>query len=151
LGSRYTIQNIGQTPLTYSVQVGRLRHPPLGLLGGSPGSPNRLFFNGSPEGRGWGRWELQPGDRFTRESSGGGGLYSPLLREPHRVLDDVSEGYVSKRNAEEVYGLIIEGSAIQGQTEARLVAQRLHDDSAHHGSSVVTEGTFPSDSQKQAQ
>jgi N-methylhydantoinase B len=119
LGARWTIRNRGSDPLVYSGQVGRLRHPALGILGGDAGSPNRLFVNGEPEERGWGRWELAPGDAYTKEVSGGGGLGSPLLREQEAVLEDVLEGFVSADRARDVYGIVIEDGSIRGFTPAR--------------------------------
>lgn len=122
LAGHWTIRNIGTQPITFSGQVGRLKHPARGLLGGLNGRPNHLFFNGRPEPRGWGRWELQPGDTFTRESAGGGGLHPPFRRDPQRVLDDVLEGYVSKREARRTYGVIITDGRVSGLTAARKAA-----------------------------
>jgi N-methylhydantoinase B/oxoprolinase/acetone carboxylase alpha subunit len=120
----WTIKNIGMQAITFSGQAGRLKHPARGLLGGLDGRPNHLFFNGRPEPRGWGRWELQPGDTFTRESAGGGGLHSPLRRDPLRVLEDVLEGYVSKREARQTYGVIIANGRVRGLTAARKGTRR---------------------------
>lgn len=119
LAGRWRIKNIGKQPITFSGQAGRLKHPARGYLGGLNGEPNHLFFNDNPEPRGWGRWELQPGDSFTRESAGGGGLHSPLLRDPEQVLEDVLEGYVSAHEAERRYGVIIVNGQIRGSTAAR--------------------------------
>jgi N-methylhydantoinase B len=124
LAGHWTIKNIGSQSITFSGQAGRLRHPARGLLGGLDGQPNHLYFKGKPEPRGWGRWELQPGDTFTRESAGGGGLHSPLLRDPQRVLDDVLEGYVSKKEARQTYGVIISDDRVRRLTTARTATAR---------------------------
>jgi len=123
LGTRWTIRNIGSDPIMYTGQVGRMNYPALGLLGGSSGRPNRLFLNDQPEGRGWGRWYLQPGERLTKESAGGGGLHHPYSREKESVLMDVLEGYVSVESAREQYGVVIEDGQIHGITPGRQSLQ----------------------------
>jgi N-methylhydantoinase B len=119
LGARWRIRNISDVPIIYSGQAGRLNFPAKGLLGGGDGRPNRLYLNEELQARGWGRWELKPGDAFTKESPGGGGLHSPLLRDPLKVLEDALEGHVSEKHAREVYGVIIDNGAIRGITQAR--------------------------------
>jgi N-methylhydantoinase B len=119
LGSRWTIKNIGRQPVLFGTFVGRLNYPAKGLLGGGDGCPNRLYLNDEQVTRGWGIWELQSGDSFTKELPGGGGLHSPLLRDPGLVLEDVLEGYVSAERAREDYGVIIENGTIVGYTTAR--------------------------------
>jgi N-methylhydantoinase B len=125
LGSAWTIRNIGSENITYTGQVGRINYPALGLLGGGDGRPNRLFHKGEPEERGWGRWDLRPGDSFRKEGAGGGGLGSPFLRDPAKVLDDVREGHVSEREARETYGVIIQDDRIVGPTKQRERASRV--------------------------
>lgn len=123
LGSRWTLVNIGTSTLLYSGMAGRLNHPAEGLLGGGPGHPNRLFVNGQREKRGWGRWALEPGDSFTKESPGGGGLGNPLFRSPDLVVEDVLEGYVSSERAVADYGVIVENGQLRGFSEARRSLQ----------------------------
>lgn len=124
LGGRWRIKNIGKVPAMYSGMVGRLNYPPKGLLGGKDAHTNRLFLNGNIETRGFGRWELQPGETFTKENPGGGGLHSPLTREPERVLEDVLEGYVSLSSARDDYGVIVQDGIISGFTEPRKAATK---------------------------
>jgi len=112
LGGRWTIRNIGSAPVVYSGQIGRIKYPALGLRGGRPGQPNRLYLNGQLQERNWGSWILQPGDTFTKESSGGGGLHSPFSRDPARILDDTLEGYVSGDSAERDYGVTVRDGVI---------------------------------------
>jgi N-methylhydantoinase B len=122
LASAWTIRNVGSDSITYTGQVGRINYPALGLLGGEDGRPNRLYYNGEPEERGWGRWELRPGESFRKEGAGGGGLGSPLLRDPAKVLEDVLEGSVSQDEARETYGVLIQSDRVVGATTQR---QRL--------------------------
>jgi N-methylhydantoinase B len=86
--------------------------PPLGLLGGGPGSLQRyeLLTPGSSV------WEIV-GDRRTRSvargtrvrltTPGGGGIGPAMERPPDEVLVDVIEGRISTSRAAEVYGVEI--------------------------------------------
>ncbi|MEC8958350.1 MAG: hypothetical protein VYE35_01375, partial [Chloroflexota bacterium] len=48
------------------------------------------------------------GDVVRVYTAGGGGWGDPLEREPERVLDDVLDGFVSVRGAEDSYGVVID-------------------------------------------
>jgi N-methylhydantoinase B len=87
-------------------------NPPLGARGGLPGGPARQFLrSASGELR-----ELDlcshvvvgPDERLISVSTGGGGYGSPFAREPERVLDDVREGWISRRRAANAYGITID-------------------------------------------
>lgn len=119
-GTVWAIRNIGERPILYSGQVGRLNYPAKGLLGGGDGTTNQLFLNDQPVTKGWGRFDLMPGDTFTKVNPGGGGLYSPLLRSPASVHEDVLEGFVSVEAAENVYGVEIKDGKIIDLSPARL-------------------------------
>jgi N-methylhydantoinase B len=51
---------------------------------------------------------LHPGDVFSLETPGGGGLGNPLQRDPQRVLNDVRNGYVTTQGARQRYRVAIE-------------------------------------------
>lgn len=120
LGVKWEFRNSGALPVIYSAIVGRLKHPALGLLGGKSGRASHILFNGVRQERGWGRWEVNPNDTFGVELAGGGGLYSPYLRDPACVVSDVSEGFVSHDVAKEVYGVIVgSDGAVMGITDQR--------------------------------
>ncbi|HYA27518.1 MAG TPA: hydantoinase B/oxoprolinase family protein, partial [Acidobacteriota bacterium] len=51
---------------------------------------------------------LHPGEVFSLETPGGGGLGNPLSRDPQRVLNDVRNGYVTQKRACEVYRVAID-------------------------------------------
>jgi len=53
--------------------------------------------------------ELQPGEYIRGRDCGGGGYGDPLEREPARVLHDVRERWVSRRQAETLYGVVFHG------------------------------------------
>jgi N-methylhydantoinase B len=139
LGTRLTVRNIGNAPILYSGQVGRLHYPALGLVGGLPGQPNHLYLNYSPIDRGWGRWDLNPGDTFTKESPGGGGLHSPFLREPQEVLEDVIDGLVSVDGAREDYGVVIGDNTVLSVTDKRT--SFIHERVGNDSHSAVRAGT----------
>ena len=119
LGVRWTVRNIDSKPMRYSAMTARINHPAEGLLGGLPGRRNRLFIKDEEVDRGWGRWELEPGQTVTKESAGGGGLGSPLSREVGLVIADVRDGLVSEAQAEATYGLKIRDGALVAESPAR--------------------------------
>ena len=59
---------------------------------------------------------LESGDRCITEMGGGGGFWSPLERQPERVLADVRSGYVSVAAAERDYGVVIRQTGAHGRT-----------------------------------
>jgi N-methylhydantoinase B len=53
---------------------------------------------------------LHPGDVFSLETPGGGGLGDPLQRDPQRVLHDVRNGYVTLNRARQIYRVAIDAT-----------------------------------------
>jgi N-methylhydantoinase B len=51
---------------------------------------------------------LHPGEVFSLETPGGGGLGNALERDPERVLNDVRNGYVTPKRAREIYRVAID-------------------------------------------
>ncbi|WP_312861800.1 hypothetical protein [Segnochrobactrum spirostomi] len=47
------------------------------------------------------------GDVFSRPTAGGGGFGDPLERDPHLVVEDVKDDYVSLGRAAKDYGVVI--------------------------------------------
>jgi N-methylhydantoinase B len=82
-----------------------------GILGGLPGLPAGLRLERDGEtrllGAAFAKFPLRPGDRFWRPSSGGGGLGDPLERDPHAVVEDVADGYVTIERARKDYGVVV--------------------------------------------
>lgn len=100
---------------------------PKGLMGGRDGRPGACIVNpGTPREvrlhARIGDFILKPGDVLRVERAGGGGIGSPLQRDPQRVLEDVLDGYVSAEAAREVYGVAVdlESQAVDVATTARL-------------------------------
>lgn len=83
-----------------------------GLWGGLPSIPHGVWINQGQEnerylGSLFSGVPLQQGDTVQRPSAGGGGLGDPLKRHPQRVLEDVTDGYVSIARAKKDYGVVI--------------------------------------------
>lgn len=105
-----TLTDCTHTVMSYCCD--RARSITWGIEGGLPSIPHGVWLNqGSPEERFLGSvfagTPVASGDSFTRPSAGGGGYGDPLEREPHLVLDDVIDGYVSIEGAERDYGVVV--------------------------------------------
>jgi N-methylhydantoinase B len=50
---------------------------------------------------------FKPGESFVFESGGGGGWGDPLRRDPQLVLEDVRNELLSREQADEVYGVVV--------------------------------------------
>jgi N-methylhydantoinase B len=101
---------------------------PWGVAGGRPGLPARVVLNhGGPDERELGKLDmLQPkvGDVVTIMTPGGGGFGDPLQRPAEDVLQDVLDGYVSAAAAQDDYGVVLAGEAVDQAATAAL-RQRL--------------------------
>ncbi len=122
---------------TLSVLSDRNIIPPYGVAGGSHGAANRFTVVRDGEtiepapipGKVAG-FPLQEGDIVRMESAGGGGYGDALERDPERVRADVEKGYISRRQAEARYGVVLGADgAVDPRTEAMretLRAARIH-------------------------
>ncbi len=98
----------------YTYVVG-MKYPMPGIAGGKPGAPNslKLRCGGAHEAvvRTTAFYiDHQPGERYEYRYGGGGGWGNPLDRDPHKVLDDVLDEYVSVEGARRDYGVVLTGS-----------------------------------------
>jgi N-methylhydantoinase B/oxoprolinase/acetone carboxylase alpha subunit len=115
--------------------------PPFGLFGGEDGAPNLIYVKrvGSAE------WQpvsprqsnlpLGAGDLVRIETAIGGGFGDALEREPEMVAEDVRDGYLSRDEAEQAYGVVLdEDLAVRVEETAaareRLAAERREQDAA---------------------
>jgi N-methylhydantoinase B len=112
-----------------------------GLAGGSPAAVNsnvllrgtdlpELFAGGHVPGEAGeihGRREVVPakarsvlaaGDAHLYLQTGGGGYGDPLRRDPEAVLVDLRHGLVSRATAAEVYGVVLDGEAVDAEATA---------------------------------
>ena len=104
-------------PAKITVRTDRVANPPTGVLGGAGGVGGQWVINGDD-----GREivlpskatgvDLRPGDTFTIRGSGGGGAGEPFERDSALVLQDVREGLVSVGKARELYGVVVDGAAV---------------------------------------
>jgi N-methylhydantoinase B len=135
--------------------VAGLRNSGQGIFGGYPGAPSLLMLtegtrvdetiaaNKSPDQLAelGGTSKLLPYCEFDiaknsvlyMRMSSGGGYGDPLDREPERVLNDVENGFVTRDEARDIYGVRIDGgelvlnSAATQRLRADLKAKRLQD------------------------
>jgi N-methylhydantoinase B len=100
-------------------------HPAQGARGGHPGGPARQWLrsaDGSMEPLpGWAQLDLTPGQTVVALSTGGGGYGLPWERAPALVARDVAEGWVTRRQAEDVYGVVVgeDGTVAEPATSER--------------------------------
>jgi N-methylhydantoinase B len=82
-----------------------------GGCGGGPGGHSRQWrrrADGSDEALPtYGQVVLHPGESMFSITAAGGGFGDPFEREPARVAEDVSEGWVSAQRAAQVYGVVV--------------------------------------------
>jgi N-methylhydantoinase B len=88
---------------------------PKGIDGGSEGKPGKCTLNpGTEKARvipsRYSDHVLHPGEVFSLDTPGGGGLGNPFERDPQRVLNDVRNGYVTRQKARENYGVAVESA-----------------------------------------
>ncbi|GBF35022.1 N-methylhydantoinase B [Desulfocucumis palustris] len=119
----YRAINILGEKAAAAVSTERSLNSPWGISGGLPGAPSRLsvnYKNGGGELIKSGKFTgtLQQGDAIMLETAGGGGFGSPLERDPENVRRDVLEELVSKRRAEEIYGVIFKEGTLEIDTSA---------------------------------
>ncbi len=101
---RVAFEVTSDQPVTMTIRHERVKFPPRGLLGGLPGAAGREFVNGEqiPSKV---RMDLQPHDRVTFDTPGGGGLGPPTERDHDLLKADLESGLVSPENARKDYGL----------------------------------------------
>jgi N-methylhydantoinase B len=104
-------------PVNLGIQSGRYRYPPEGLFGGKDGLKAQFLVNGE-RGNPYSLTQLRPGDVVIMDAAGGGGYGDPLDRAPELVEGDVVEGYVSVKNAQENYGVVIDPETMKVDMDA---------------------------------
>jgi len=105
----------------------RHRFSPWGLFGGQPGQPGVTLINpGTPTER---RVHSKASDTFeygdvvSFQQSGAGGFGPPTERDPHLVLRDVIEDYVSLESALIDYGVVIDPATMTVDETATLAVR----------------------------
>ena len=96
--------------------------PPWGLFGGKEGRPNiTKIFRADGKEESWRKVSnlpLKSDDIISLQTGGGGGYGSPLERDPQLVLQDVLNGYISLRSAEDDYGVVINAQKFEVDNHA---------------------------------
>lgn len=110
-----------------------------GLAGGYPGGVNDYVWVKAPTGGAnadpfaqrlpdmagekipvtWGVFPLMGQDALYVRWNGGGGIGDPLERDPAAVAHDVLDRAVSPAAAEQVYGVVLQGEAVDGDGTRR--------------------------------
>jgi N-methylhydantoinase B len=115
-------------PVTAVARMVSRRHPLRGLQGGDDAAPYQNRFQvGTPdevEIENSAQMRLPAGAVMAYQYGGGGGFESPLLRDPEAVLEDVLDEYVSPDAARERYGVVLRGSAVEGDLALDAEATR---------------------------
>ena len=111
--------------ITVSAIFNRMLVQPFGLHGGKPGRSSGIHVRRAGE-QAWRTFQeafgttspskfsgivLKKGDQVRIIAPGGGGWGDPLEREPERVLQDVTEGFVTPASALRDYGLEVSETA----------------------------------------
>jgi len=85
--------------------------PALGVRGGGAGAAASQFKRAKDGSLtpldAFGHVKLLPGESVVGFSCGGGGYGAAYERDPRRVLNDCSEGLISRTAAREIYGVVI--------------------------------------------
>jgi N-methylhydantoinase B len=129
-GVRYTLAlRRGAARASFVMDHGRVG--PQGALGGADGGLNRVTVT-----RGGQAYtpphlskdqdiQIEPGDRVTVATPGGGGFGDPLRREPDLVARDVGRGYYTVADAAERFGVALtETRAVDRAATQRLRSGR---------------------------
>ena len=110
----------------FTASFGRNKFPAWGAAGGQDGSYNYFEFHnadGSKEGPMGivARHVMNKDDVVYMVTCTGGGYGNPLERDPKQVAWDVKNEYISVRQAEEDYGVIVDAETfeVKGLTDAR--------------------------------
>ena len=110
LGQEMVLQMDTDRPVLHSCMYDRTRSPARGFIGGKDGAVGELILSDGSVPHPKGKYEIQPGQTVTLRLPGGGGFFSPLERNPERVLEDVRQGRVSVEAARNLYGVVIDGA-----------------------------------------
>lgn len=103
LGQRSSVRNISDAPMNVYLASERTTHPCFGVADGKPGRKGYVYKDGEPAFP-KGKIVLQPGERLTVETPGGGGWGQPADRSRELIESDLREGLVTREATVERYG-----------------------------------------------
>ena len=99
---RLRFRSLSPHPISMTIRHERVRFPPRGLLGGSPGTVGLDLVNGKAIPA-KGRTELSQGDEAIFQTAGGGGLYPVADRAREAIEADIESGLVTLEGAGQTY------------------------------------------------
>jgi len=118
---------------SFSLLTDRQRSGPWGIFGGHSASASRFVRNpDTPRETSLSSkstTSLDPGERVSVRTPGGGGYGAPDERDPQAVLADVRDGKVSTDKARAVYGVVVENDELNRRA-TRQRRQQLRDSTA---------------------
>ena len=138
LGIRRVLEVVEPAKITVSAVFERVSVNPWGLFGGGSGGNAAVLVKkkgddtfktfsevyGTVSAAKFANCVVEAGDQVLIESPGGGGFGPTPEREVNRVLDDVSQGFISAQAARDLYGVGVERVdgrlAVDRQETARL-------------------------------
>jgi N-methylhydantoinase B len=103
LGQEVILRNDTGHLVTTLGMGNRTSFPARGLFGGGDGALRMHAVDGQPV-HAKGRNELAPGQRMRIVEAGGGGFGDPKARARSAVGEDVAQGFISRRAAQDTYG-----------------------------------------------
>ncbi|MGD9913908.1 MAG: hydantoinase B/oxoprolinase family protein [Rhizobiaceae bacterium] len=101
------------TPGFMTHESDRNEDTPWGIFGGKEGACSKVEIRNIHTGKvsyhpaKFSGLRTEEGDVVTYYSPAGGGYGDPLERDPHKVLDDVLDGFISVDHAKEAYGVVL--------------------------------------------
>jgi len=115
------LESSEQAPILLFAGVERTRYPARGREGGQEGRLGYISLASGPKFQGKGQQLIPAGDLLLFETPGGGGYGAPWQRDVEAVVRDVRQGLVSRDQASEVYGVVLNDEAVPDRdaTEAR--------------------------------
>jgi N-methylhydantoinase B len=73
---------------------------------------------------------LHTGERLASQACGGGGYGDPLARDPRRVVQRLTDGWISERRALDVYGVVVDADRRVDEAATAARRDRLRADRA---------------------
>jgi len=105
LGQIIEIGSIDGYAFHFNAMFDRVAHPARGRSGGHAGGAGIVRLADNTPLRGKGRQFVAPDQRLVLELPGGGGFGEPKERDRNAVRCDLAAGFISAKEAEELYGL----------------------------------------------
>lgn len=96
----------------FTTAINRMRVPPWGVAGGQKGTTNIMVITRDGKeilrtGKA-NNFELKRGDIVSIRSGGGGGWGDPLERDPELVSNDVRNGFITAKEALDLYKVVLD-------------------------------------------